>query len=92
VKYERRFALQERFDMANSLVPPDTQRHAAAFRAALLLWLTLNGMAALTLIADPMARFKVFLNPLAPALVVILEVLIVLVSVMRYRRRADLRQ
>jgi hypothetical protein len=56
----------------------------------LLLWLALNGVAALPLVADPLARFKVFLNPFAPPLVVILEVLIVLVSALRYRRLADL--
>ena len=80
----------ERFDVADSLVTPGTHRRAAAFGSALLLWLALNGVAALPLIADPLARFKVFLNPLAPPLVVILEVLIVLVSALRYRRLADL--
>jgi hypothetical protein len=58
----------------------------------LLLWLGLNGVAALPLIADPPARFKVLLNPLAPAPVVILEVLTVLVSALRSRRPAGLGQ
>ena len=52
--------------------------------SALLLWLALNGLAALPFL-DRMTRFKVFLNPAAPTMFAVLEALLVFAAWLRYR-------
>ena len=49
------------------------------------LWLVINALVALPFL-EKMGRFKIFLNPAAPAMIVALEGLIVLAAWLRYRQ------
>jgi len=68
------------------LTNPGSHRHVEALRSSFMLWLVLNGIAAFPFL-ERGTWFKTFLNPVAPGLCVILEALIILIAVLRYRRQ-----
>jgi len=72
--------------VAPSTLPSKPRMPSRAASSALVLWLALNGLAALPFLVDRFALFKVFLNPAAPFLFLLLEELIVLAAWLRYKQ------